>query len=183
MLEGGRQGPLRMNPRRRPTLPRRCQRSTIGPGGLNFRVRDGNGCGPSGNATGNSRGGDAAAEYGDSGVLPSAASRTFQGWLRNNRGQAARAISTGQLNALRRLHLRPINLVIYEGPSEGLRPGRSHLQAGFALRCLQRLSLPDIATERCSWRNSSHTRGPSTPVLVLGAAPVKPPSPATDRDR
>ena len=84
---------------------------------------------------------------------------------RNNRGQAARAISTGQLNALRRLHLRPINLVIYEGPSEGLRPGRSHLQAGFALRCLQRLSLPDIATERCSWRNSSHTRGPSTPVL------------------
>ena len=87
------------------------------------------------------------------------------GTRRKNRGQAARAISTGQLNALRRLHLRPINLVIYEGPSEGLRPGRSHLQAGFALRCLQRLSLPDIATERCSWRNSSHTRGPSTPVL------------------
>jgi hypothetical protein len=81
------------------------------------------------------------------------------------RGQAARAISTGQLNALPRLHLRPINLVIYQGPLGGLRPGRSHLQAGFALRCLQRLSLPDIATERCSWRNSSHTRGPSTPVL------------------
>src|SRR4026209_2013483 len=40
-------------PRQRPTLPRRYQRSTIGPGGLNFRVRDGNGCGPSGNATGN----------------------------------------------------------------------------------------------------------------------------------
>ena len=85
--------------------------------------------------------------------------------LRKNRGQAARAISTGQLNALRRLHLRPINLVIFQGPSEGLRPGRSHLQAGFALRCLQRLSLPDIATQRCSWRNSWHTSGPSTPVL------------------
>src|SRR5262249_17562555 len=39
--------------RQRPTLPHRCQRSTIGPGGLNFRVRDGNGCGPSGIATGN----------------------------------------------------------------------------------------------------------------------------------
>src|SRR5262245_1081690 len=39
-------------PRQRPTLPRRCQRSTIGPGGLNFRVRNGNGCGPSGDATG-----------------------------------------------------------------------------------------------------------------------------------
>src|SRR2546425_4855986 len=33
--------------RRCPTLPRRCQRSTIGAGGLNFRVRNGNGCDPS----------------------------------------------------------------------------------------------------------------------------------------
>src|SRR5215470_6884378 len=54
-------------PRQRPTLPRRYQRSTIGPGGLNFRVRDGNGCGPSGNATGNRM----AIEYVDSRVQPS----------------------------------------------------------------------------------------------------------------
>ena len=81
------------------------------------------------------------------------------------RGQAARPISTGQLNALRRLHLRPINLVIFQGPSEGLRPGRSHLEAGFALRCLQRLSLPHIATQRCPWRDNWHTSGASTPVL------------------
>ena len=47
----------------------------------------------------------------------------------------------------------------------GLPAGRAHLQAGFALRCLQRLSLPDIATEPCPWQDSSHTRGPSTPVL------------------
>src|SRR5262249_19962316 len=86
-----------------------------------------------------------AAEYGDSRGQPDAVHTVRN--IKNNRGQAARAISTGQLNASRRLHLRPINLVIYEGPSEGLRPGRSHLQAGFALRCLQRLSLPDIATE------------------------------------
>src|SRR5207244_6288156 len=79
-------------------------------------------------------------------------------------GQAARAISTGQLNTLRCVHLRPINLVIYEGPSGGLRPGRSHLQAGFALSCLQLLSLPVIATEQCAWRHSSHTSGASTPV-------------------
>src|SRR5260370_265642 len=53
-LGGGRRDPLRSKlPRQRPTLPRRYQRSTIGPGGLNFRVRDGNGRGPSGNATGN----------------------------------------------------------------------------------------------------------------------------------
>src|SRR6266581_4191536 len=84
-------------------------------------------------------------EYGDSRAQPDVVTQLRN--IKKNRGQAARAISTGQLNALRRLHLRPINLVIYEGPSEGLRPGRSHLQAGFALRCLQRLSLPDIATE------------------------------------
>ena len=51
--EGSDPGRSRDLTRQRPTLPRRCQRSTIGPGGLNFRVRDGNGCGPSGNATGN----------------------------------------------------------------------------------------------------------------------------------
>ena len=39
--------------RRRPTLPHRCQCSTIGAGGLNFRVRDGNGWIPSATATGN----------------------------------------------------------------------------------------------------------------------------------
>ena len=39
--------------RRRPTLPQRSLCSTIGPGGLNFRVRDGIGWGPSGKATGN----------------------------------------------------------------------------------------------------------------------------------
>ena len=36
------------NSRRRPTLPQSFPCSTIGPGGLNFRVRDGIGCGPSG---------------------------------------------------------------------------------------------------------------------------------------
>jgi hypothetical protein len=81
------------------------------------------------------------------------------------RGQAARPISTGQLHALQRVHPRPIYLVIFQGPSEGLRPGRSHLEAGFALRCLQRLSLPHIATQRCPWQDNWHTSGASTPVL------------------
>ena len=38
-------------PRQRPTLPQSCPCSTIGPGELNFRVRDGNGCDPSAVAT------------------------------------------------------------------------------------------------------------------------------------
>jgi hypothetical protein len=33
--------------------------------------------------------------------------------------QAARAISTGQLNALQRLHLRPIDVVVFDGSSGG----------------------------------------------------------------
>src|ERR1700684_816990 len=36
---------------RRPTLPQRNPCSTIGPGGLNDRVRDGIGCNPSGKTT------------------------------------------------------------------------------------------------------------------------------------
>ena len=39
--------------RQRPTFPRPRGSSIIGLGGLNFRVRDGNGWGPSGKATGN----------------------------------------------------------------------------------------------------------------------------------
>ena len=32
-------------------------------------------------------------------------------------GQAERAISNGQLNALLRLHIRPIDVVVFHGPS------------------------------------------------------------------
>ena len=43
--------------------------------------------------------------------------------------------------------------------------GISHLEGGFTLRCLQRLSLPDLATLPCSWRNNRYTSGRSSPVL------------------
>ena len=42
---------------------------------------------------------------------------------------------------------------------------RSHLGVGFTLRCFQRLSLPDVATQRYAWRHNWYTIGPSTPVL------------------
>src|SRR4051795_4227660 len=79
---------------------------------------------------------------------------------RVNIGQANRPISTGQLNASQRLHLLPINLVIYQGPS-----GRPHLEGGFPLRCFQRLSFPNMATQLCHWRDNWCTRGSSIPVL------------------
>src|SRR5450830_1924664 len=43
--------------------------------------------------------------------------------------------------------------------------GKSHLKASFPLRCFQRLSLPDLATRQCHWRDNRYTRGLSTPVL------------------
>src|SRR5687768_3804513 len=84
---------------------------------------------------------------------------------RREYGQAARLISTSQLNASRRFHTWPINLVVYQEPSGALWLGRSHLVEGFTLRCLQRFSLPDVATRRCHWRDNRYTRGPSNPVL------------------
>ena len=47
----------------------------------------------------------------------------------------------------------------------GLRHERSHLGVGFTLRCFQRLSCPDVATQRYAWRHNWYTIDPSTPVL------------------
>ena len=54
-------------------------------------------------------------------------------------GQAERAISNGKLNVLLHLHIRPINVVVFHGPTK-LSLGKSHLGEGFALICFQRLS-------------------------------------------
>ena len=80
-------------------------------------------------------------------------------------GQAERAISTGKLHASLRFHIPPINQVVFLGPSYPLRVGRSHLEECFPLICIQRLSQPNFATERCPWQDSSITRGSSIPVL------------------
>jgi hypothetical protein len=77
-----------------------------------------------------------------------------------DRIEACRAISTGQLNALLRLHLRPIDVVVCHGPQ-----GRPGFEGGFPLRCLQRLSRPHIATRHCGWRHNRSTSGAFTPVL------------------
>ena len=42
---------------------------------------------------------------------------------------------------------------------------RSHLRAGFTLRCFQRLSFPNVATQRYAWRHNWYTMDSSTPVL------------------
>src|SRR5215203_6228757 len=75
-------------------------------------------------------------------------------------GQAMGLISSGQLNALLRLHIHPIT----SWSSRSL-TGRSNLGSGFTLRCIQRLSMLHLATERYGWRHNSYTRGGSIPVL------------------
>ena len=74
--------------------------------------------------------------------------------------QVTRPISTARLNRLPCVDLPPINVLVSDGPEV-----RTDLEVGFALRCFQRLSIPNIATLRCRWRDNRYTRGSSTPVL------------------
>ncbi len=53
-----------------------------------------------------------------------------------------------------------------------------------ALRCFQRLLLPDVATQRLPLAGQLvHQRSVHPGPLVLGTAPLKHPTPAVDRDR
>ena len=73
------------------------------------------------------------------------------------------AVRTGRLKRSPALHARPIDLVVFQEPTHFC--WKPHLGGGFALRCLQRLSCPDLATRRCPERDSRHTRGRSSPIL------------------
>ena len=74
-----------------------------------------------------------------------------------------RPISSSQLHALQHFHPCPINLVVFKGSYSY--DGISHLEGGFTLRCLQRLSRPDLATRPWIWQSNRYTRGQSIPVL------------------
>jgi hypothetical protein len=90
--------------RRRPTLPGSLPPSTIGAGGLHCRVRNGNGCFPAAVATGTSLLSTVRVEN------PRASTSA------NKKNPSPRPISTGRLNTSPCLHLRPINLVVCQGP-------------------------------------------------------------------
>jgi hypothetical protein len=67
----------------------------------------------------------------------------------NGSGWSSRsAVRTGRLRRSLAVHSRPIDLVVFQEPS-GINPWKPGLGGGFALRCLQRLSGPDLATRRC----------------------------------
>ena len=78
----------------------------------------------------------------------------------NGSDQVDRGISTGKLNVSPRLHTRPINVVVFHASQ-----GNTRFEVGFPLRCIQRLSRPNIATLHCGWRHNRSTRGLFIPVL------------------
>ena len=104
--------------------------STIGAVGLNFRVRDGIGCLPHAMSTGPAQ----CTHFSASNMsdwefeIYSASSGSYQ---------AYRAISTGLLNALLRLHIQPIDVVVFHGSRRDLvLRGASRLDAfsGYPVR-------------------------------------------------
>ncbi len=58
------------------------------------------------------------------------------------------AVGTGPLRWSPTVHSQPIDLVVFQEPSH-IKCWKPRLEEGFALRCLQRLSFPDLATRRC----------------------------------
>jgi hypothetical protein len=167
-------------------LSHRCTCSTIGTTRLNFRVRDGNGCGPRVISTGTLKRKKAVFPY-EGNTVRRMRRTAFVGWVTlsigriggegsslrpailRRRGRKAlldtfRAISTARLKTLLPLHLLPIDQVVSLGPYH-LSVGESHLGISFPLRCFQRLSIPNLATRRCRWSDNRYTRGSFNPVL------------------
>ena len=98
--------PFHTNNRRRPTLPGPCGPSTIGAEGLNCSVRNGKRCFPLAMTTGIWR--DHA--------LPEALQNRTAPHRVSKKPSSPRTISTGLLRTSLRFQIRPINLVVYQGP-------------------------------------------------------------------
>ena len=113
--------------------------STIGVTGLNFSVRNGKRWNPRAIATWISLKWQLTHQK----VIFSKPERIY-----HIKKESKRAISNARLNVSPHVHLHPINVVVYDDPE------KSNLVAGFALRCFQRLSDPDVDTRRCTWRHN-----------------------------
>jgi hypothetical protein len=95
---------------------------------------------------------------------PTGVPNTCWGW---GCGVSCRLISTGRLHtSLVRASTSGLSTQWSSwGPLTPNGVWKSHLEASFPLRCFQRLSLPNVAKQRCTWRYNCHTRGSSVPVL------------------
>ena len=97
------------------------------------------------------------------------------------RSKSPRPLSIAHLNTLLRLQTRPINPLVLGGSYSF--DGKPHLEVCLALRCFQRLSLPDVATQRMLLAEQLvHQRSVHSGPLVLRATPLKFPACVVDRD-
>ena len=163
--------------RRRPTLPHPPECSTIGAIELSFRVRNG---------TGRFLDAMTAVTQRDSQPAPNTPPTPERDGQRG--GVVPREPHSGRKHSKQPTHTKnvevslrplvPVSSTHYCASTSGLSTQSStgglthpkgarisHLEAGFPLRCFQRLSLPDVANQPCSWQNNWHTRGQSIPVL------------------
>ena len=74
--------------------------------------------------------------------------------------QCFRSISTPRLQILLSVHLVPINVLVSDRSQL-----KGNLWNDFALRCFQRLSVPNLDTRLCPWQDNRYTRGSCIPVL------------------
>ena len=93
-----------------------------------------------------------------------------------------RPVSGARLKASRPLHLRPIDLVVFEGPylvkvGGPISGSASRLDAFSAYRVRARLPCGALGGQQ------AHRRPVRPGPLVLGTRPLSPPAPAEDRDR
>jgi hypothetical protein len=165
----GRSGRFIKRSHRRATLPPGKPGSTIAEAGLNFRVRNGNGCGPC-SMNGGIKFSSAAQtkrrrpmkQLNDFFFCePRASSRACCGRVVKPHGRLVLVSSTCYHASTSSLS----NSSSRSALEWTCVQGKSHLEAGFPLRCFQRLSDPNVATQLCSWRNNWFTRGSSIPVL------------------
>ena len=145
--------------------PTKRIRSTIGAGGLNFCVRDGYRCDPSAIIT---RIIFFSLKLPSRGSLKTTQCIMFQPYIILSFTCVLVKPSTYQYQLAQ--WITPLTHLTYlpDHPSGVLLPyrnGKSHLKVCFALRCFQRLSVPDIATQLCLWRDNWFTSGLSNPVL------------------
>ena len=148
--------------------PTKRIRSTIGAGGLNYCVRNGNRCDPSAIITRISFTFYSLFFFPLSSLLLSSL-KTTQCIMYS----LSNLLSSGQALDLL-VSVSSMNHFTYTPDLStrssfwcltSSRNGKSHLKVRFALRCFQRLSFPDIATQLCLWRDNWFTSGLSNPVL------------------
>jgi hypothetical protein len=140
-------------------------RSTMGAAGFHGRVRDGVGWGTRAVATRSSNRPFRPRPVGDRAGAGVAAPASRHGLSlgRGCRWRGSRSIGRlGPVSCARRRASTPGLSTWWSATALVARPG---LEGGFPLRCVQRLSRPNLATRLRGWRHDRSTRGSSTPVL------------------